>query len=219
MAEDLKKQLGDLWSGFRKKTADAVANQEAAFARGKVAGKTVTDDSGYVIVEAGQTIDDVVIETASALGKLHALAASAVAAKAQDYREKAQDAYEASPEGKEARSLDSVEQVAEARRYKGHVAGVDVTDIRGNVVVPAGEIIDENHLDAARAAGLLGSLIYSAQQACPPDILAAAAERRERAARREYAPRRILLNPDSQVEPPRKLPLVDLPDDGSTRTE
>ena len=46
----------------------------------------------------------------------------------------------------------------EARRYVGRYAGVDVTDIRGNVIVPVGaEIMEEYKSSPAHDAGLLAA--------------------------------------------------------------
>src|SRR5437764_620970 len=82
-----------------------------------------------LIVEAGHPIDDAVIERANASGKLHAVAAAAASAQAQDLKEKAKEAYERTQDGQEAKSLSSVEDFVEARRYLGRVAVMDVTDV------------------------------------------------------------------------------------------
>lgn len=167
MPEDLFGQISRAWAGFRKKTADLVARQEAAFARGKIAGTPVHDDEGNLLVDAGHRIDDTVIERAAAVGKLRALAVSAGTAQMQDWREKARETLDRTPDGLEARSLESVDDFIEARRCVGRIAGVDVTDVRGNVVVPAGREIQEQDVQVAREAGLLSALIYSAQQPAP----------------------------------------------------
>src|ERR1041385_853196 len=99
MADDLKQQISNLWSGFKKKAADTVAQQEASFVRGKVAASAVLDDAGGVIGEAGHRLDDDVIERATAAGKLHALTSAVASAQAQDLREKVQTRYDASEEG------------------------------------------------------------------------------------------------------------------------
>jgi hypothetical protein len=168
MSDDFIGRLSRLWGGVRKRAAETVAREEAALSRGKVAGRTVTADDGTVIVEAGHTIDDAVIERADAAGRLHAVAASVVTAQAQDLREKAEQFVDGTPEGQEARALDSVDDYADARRYVGRVAGVDVTDIRGTVVVPAGRQIGEDDVRAARDAGVLSALMFSARQSPPP---------------------------------------------------
>jgi hypothetical protein len=176
MADDLGGQLGRFWRGLRQKTADTVARQEAAFARGKIAGTAVLDDAGEMIVDAGHPIDDAVIERAAVAGKLRALAVSAGMAQVQDAREKARDHLAQTLDGREARALDSVDDYVAARRYVGRTAGVDVTDIRGNVIVPAGKEIKEEDVRLAREAGLLSALVYSAQQAAPVPTPPAVAE-------------------------------------------
>ncbi len=212
MADDLKKQISNLWSGFRKKASDTVAHQEASFARGKIAGSAVVDDEGVVIVEAGHRIDDTVIERATAAGKLHALTSAAATAQAQDLREKVQTRYNATEDGREARSLDSVEDFVEARRYVGRIAVMDVTDIRGNVVVAGGTEVREEHIHKAREAGQLGALIYSAKQPQP---------------KVQPAPPKPVVESTSELpvtaEPPQakraSLPLMNLPPSNSTKPD
>src|SRR5258706_10832971 len=94
MTEDLKEHFSGVWSGFRKKAIETVAAQEAAYALGKTAGSTVFDDSGAVIVESGHVIDDRAIDRAQRCGKLHSLAGAAIKAGAQDFKEKARNAYD-----------------------------------------------------------------------------------------------------------------------------
>src|SRR5438105_2598526 len=97
----------DKAAGAVDKAAEAVAEQQVSFVRGKVAGKTVLDDAGQVIIEAGHVIDDAVIEHAYAYGKLHLLTSTVVKGKAQDLKEKAQDAYARTDSGQENASLNS----------------------------------------------------------------------------------------------------------------
>src|SRR3989442_1335750 len=136
MSDDLGKQIANLWSGLRKKATETVAQQEAQYVRGKVAAKPVSDDEGNLIVDAGRRIDEDVIERAQAAGKMHALLAAAVTAQAQDVREQVRKHYDSTPDGQEAQSLAPSEEYLEARRYIGRIAGVDITDIRGNVIIP-----------------------------------------------------------------------------------
>ena len=182
------------------KAADAVAEQQVSFVRGKIAGKTVLDDAGQAIVEAGHVIDDTVIEHAYAYGKLHLLTSTVVKAKAQDLKEKAKDAYAQTDHGQESAALDSVDQYVEARRYLGKYAGIDVTDIRGNVLVPMGKQIDAGDVSLAREAGQLGALIYAAQQPLPEGYLEAKAAE---AVAAEYQPKHT-----PTYHRPKPLPLV-----------
>jgi hypothetical protein len=173
---DFRGKLTGLFKGLKQAAGDAVETSQVTVSRGKTAARDVVSDSGEMIVEAGRIIDDAVIDHARRTGKLAALAASAVASQAQDFREKARTAYESTPDGIEARSLASSEQYIEARAYIGWIAATDVTDIRGNIVVPAGKKIEDEDVRAVREAGQLSALIYSARQSPPPSrpVVAAA---------------------------------------------
>src|SRR5579884_370121 len=164
MAEEPKNSLGRLWQSMRQKTAEAVGRQAAALARGKVAGKTVTDDAGNILVDAGHVIDDAVLARAEAAGKLAEVAAAAMTAQVQDLKEQAAGQYSRTDEGREAWALGTMEAYAQARRYIGYIAGVEVTDIRGNVIVPAGKKIEDEDVRAVREADQLSALIFSAEQ-------------------------------------------------------
>ncbi|MGC8668641.1 MAG: hypothetical protein ACP5VE_11060 [Chthonomonadales bacterium] len=192
------------WSGLKKKLQEAVAKQEAAIVLGKVAGKTVTDDEGRVIVEAGHVIDERSVEHAAKSGKLHALAAAAATALAQDLKEKAQETYIRTDEGREARSLDTVEDALQARAFLGRVLSTDVTDIRGNVIVPAGKPLEEADIRAAREAGQLQALIYVAKQSPSGSRLAQPSS----SPSAQKTP-----SHQSPPEPPKPLPLVLPPKD------
>ena len=161
---DLMERVSGFFTGLKRKAGEVVETKEIAIVRGKTAAKAVYSDSGELIVDAGHPIDDAAIERAHAAGKMNALTAAAVSSQAQDFKERARTAYAATPEGTEARSMASSEQYIEARQYIGRVAAVDVTDLRGNIIVPAGKKIDDEYVRAAREAEQLGSLIYSAQQ-------------------------------------------------------
>ena len=164
MADDFGKQVGRFFKGIRDKTAETMARQQASFVRGRVAGTAVHADDGSLIVDSGHLIDDPVIARAERAGKLGALVVSAGAAQMQDLKEKASETLSNTQDGREAHSLNSVDEFREALGYSGRYTGVDVTDIRGNVVVPAGKKIDAADVRAARDAGLLSALIYSSQQ-------------------------------------------------------
>lgn len=167
--EDLMKQFTQLWRGLKRKTEQTVSQQQRSFVRGKVAGVSVTDEDGNILVDAGHLIDDAVIERAVAASRLSALFNAAVAARAQDFREKAAEIIAGTPQGREDQSLSQVEQYAEARRYVGRRAGMDVTDVRGKVIVAAGTEITEQVVIQAREANLLGALIFAAQQPAPAE--------------------------------------------------
>lgn len=168
MADDIGRQIGRFFQGLRQKTTETVQRQEEAFVRGKIAGTAVLDESGDLIVDAGHRIDDTIIARAQAAGKLHALAMAVGTGQVQDLKERASDHFGATPDALENRSLNSVDDYIEARRYIGRTAGVDVTDIRGNIIVPAGKEIKDDDVRLAREAGQLSALVYSAQQPAPP---------------------------------------------------
>lgn len=167
MPNDATGPLSRLWQGLRKKTSDAVGRQAIGYMRGKIAGSTVTDDAGNVLVDAGHVIDDDVIARAEAAGKLGALASAAAVAQTQDLKEKATEHFEQTPQGRENWALETAEAYAEARRYRGYIAGVDVTNIRGEVIIPAGKQLDEDDIRAAREADQLAALAFSAEQGGP----------------------------------------------------
>ncbi len=168
MADDLRSKLTGLWGKVKGSAQDGIARSEVAFAKGKAAGRAVYDDENRLIVDAGHIIDDDVLTRATAAGKLHAVASAAAAATAQDMKEKAEVRYNRTVDGKEARQLDSVEEYAQARVWMGWVTGLDVTDIRGEVLIPAGIKLNDEHFRVARSAGLLSALCHSASKGTSP---------------------------------------------------
>jgi hypothetical protein len=199
MAEDLGKQVAGLWDRFRSKVSDAVARESAGIVRGKTAAHDVFDDAGNLLVGAGREVNDDVIERATAAGKMPAVVAAVAAAQSQDLKEKLQGEYERTPEGQDRRNLADSEEYIEARRYIQYTAAVEVTDLRGNVLVPSGKTILDEDVRAAREAGQLAALIYSAQQSGPPPHMGAPG----------YAP------PEHAAPPPRRTaaPLAGEPDE------
>ena len=161
MSGNLISQFGSFCNGMFKKATAAVENHEAGFVRGKVASSALMDYRGRLIVRAGQTIDDSVIEQAQAAGKLGALVSTTVASQARNL-------YESTPDRIEARSLATSEDYIDARRYIGWTAATDVTDIQGTVLVPAGKQIEDEDVRIAREADQLAALVFSAQQSGMP---------------------------------------------------
>ncbi len=159
--------FGGWWAGIRGKASNAIEKQQAAFALGKVAGVTITDEQGVPVVEAGQQIDAAMIAVARRTGKIAALAASALQATGQDLKEKVQAQYAQTETGRESRLLESVEEFAEVHRYMGRVLTMDVTDIRGNILVPSGKVLDAEDAQRAREAGQLSALLVAAEQSVP----------------------------------------------------
>jgi hypothetical protein len=167
MAQIEVKSNGGWLAGLRGKAAEAIEKQQAAFALGKVAGVTVTDGQGNTIVDAGQRIDEAVVAQAYQCGKVAALGASALHGQKQDIKEKVQAQYARTENGREARLLDSVEEFAEVHQYLGRATTMDVTDIRGNILVPAGKVLDAADAQLARDAGQLGALLVAARESVP----------------------------------------------------
>lgn len=201
MADDLRRQVTGLWDRFRNKASDAVARQSAGLARGRTSARDVYDDAGSLLVGAGQVIDDEVLDRAAAAGKMPAVVAAAAVAQTQDIREKLQQEYERLPEGQDRRNLADSEEYLEARHYIRYVASVEVTDIRGNVLVSAGQVIQDEDVRRVRDAGQLGALIYSAQQSGPPPLEDPAYRPAELETPRPMSPRATLLGTLDEEEP------------------
>ncbi len=164
MAKDTAPLGESLWDRFRNKAAGVFGRQGASLLRGKTTAHDVLDDAGNLLVAAGRVIDDEVIAKASGAGKIPALMAAAAAAQSQDLKERLHGEYDKTPEGQDRKNLADSETYIEARRYIRCVAGIEVTDIRGNVLVPAGKVIQDEDVRHVREAGQLAALIYSAQQ-------------------------------------------------------
>ena len=164
MYEEPVSPLTRLWYGVRKKTADTVGRQAVGFVRGRVAGMALIDAEGHSVVEAGQIIDDEVIARAEDAEILGSLVASVIIAQAQDFTEKAAEHLGRTAAGRELWAEGTAGEYAKALNYTGYVTADDVTDIRGNVIVPADKRIDETDVQAARAAGQLSALLFSVQQ-------------------------------------------------------
>lgn len=167
MAQDESKGIAGWWHGLKNKASQVVGDQQADFAHGKVAGVTVTDDAGNVLVEAGQRITDEVLAQAKRTGKIPALAASAMKGQGQDLKEQVQTQYARTDSAQEARLLDTVEEYSQSRRYLGRVLTMDVTDIRGNIIVPSGKTLEEEDVRRARDAGQIGAFLAAAEQSLP----------------------------------------------------
>jgi len=186
--------------------ATTLEREQIALIMGKTAGRTVEDETGGVIVEAGHAVDRDAVERALKSGRLGAVVAAVATAQVQDIQERASQFRAASDDGREQGALDTAEEYVRARGYVGRVAVVDVTDVRGAVVIPAGTRLTEDHIHQARSADLLGALIFSASQPQPSASTRSAA-REERPVEAEV---------DVESPPRRRLPLLD-PSSGEDR--
>ena len=137
------------WSKTTGRAASATAEREVSFALGKVAGSTVTDDMGNVIVDEGETITNVEVVRARASGKLHQLALAA--------------GWGATKRGYES----ARGRVTEAAR--GHeeqfVLGKEVDrtirDDDGQVIIWKGDVVTQDIVDRALETGKLEALTGS----------------------------------------------------------
>lgn len=193
-------QLKQLLSRGTEAARNLAEREAMALVLGQVAGKTVRGPAGKVLVEAGHRITEETAEEARRVGRLHALVSSVAAAGVQDLQERLEQIRRGTAEGREDAALNAVDDYVEARRCVGRVAVVDITDIRGNVVIEAGTRVREEHVLRARDHGLLRALVHSASLPQP-------APRGEA----EYRP-----SPEADAQPPDlatrpRLPLVDQP--------
>ena len=170
MSDDLKSQLGNFWNGLLKKKDELIGHTGASVTLGKVASKDFFDNDGKLLVAAGGKIDETVIDAVNRDGKMHELVANVVTGQVQDQQERMKTAFEATPEGIDAHNLANSEQYLEARNYIRYVAAIEVTDIRGKTLIPAGKEIDDEDVRLARDENQLASLVYSAQQSGKPVI-------------------------------------------------
>jgi len=199
---DWLERLKDLAQHGADAVRTTVEREEAALVVGQVAGKTVLDDEGCPIVEAGMRITPDMTERARLVGRLHALVGAVATANVQDLRERLDQARQNTAAGQEETALDCVEDYAEARQCVGRVAVTDVTDVRGAVVIRGGTRLDEGHIRAAREARLLRALIVSASMPQPEPA--------------EPSPS-TPAHPEADASPPPdpsrrpRLPLVDMP--------
>lgn len=200
----MHRRLLDLARGLADTARDAAAKEAAAYALNRVAGRDLRADTGEIIVEAGHVIDERAVAVAQAHGKIAALAAVAVAAQVQDAKEMAQTCLSQTPDGIEAQSLETVEGYSEARRHVGKYTGVDVTDIRGNVVIPIGTKLTDGHLRTARDAGLIDALLYAVSVPWTPIPAPEPDQSHEGAPRGTEEPCQVPVAP-------RRLPLVPPP--------
>jgi len=183
----------------QRAVATTLEREQIALIMGKTAGRTVEDGTGGVVVEAGHAVDRDVVERALKSGRLGALVAAVATAQVQDIQERASQLRASSDDGREQGSLDTVEEYVRARSYVGRVAVVDVTDVRGAVVIPAGTRLTEDHVRQARSANLLGALVFSASQPQPAESTGSAGKEQPQ----------VAAETDVVSPPRRRLPLLD----------
>jgi hypothetical protein len=95
---------------------------------------------------------------------LGALASAVAKGVAQDLTETTRQRLGALPENQENRSIEDLDDYLAARACIGKVVGVNVSDVRGNILIPAGTALQDEHVRLTREAGQLGALLYAVSQ-------------------------------------------------------
>jgi uncharacterized protein YrrD len=174
---------------LRTHAATAIEQREMDFSRGRVAGRTVTDDENNVIVTEGESITQEHLDRALAAGKVHALALSAgyqVAAETTErvneradaaaavVREQTATVVETARErasGFAQASRDVATEIARASRERqsellvGKTTGRPVLNAAGDILIPEGKELTGQDVDLARAAGKIAALVAAVGEA------------------------------------------------------
>ena len=140
----------------RTQASEAIERKEIEYTIGKEAAREVRDDAGNILASPGQFITQTIVDRAVAAGKMHALAASVVAAQASD----AGDSIKA-----KASALNEQAKSKIGDYLVGKTTGRAVLMDNGAVLVPAGHVITQVDADAAQAAGKLDDLSAAVGQA------------------------------------------------------
>lgn len=154
--ESAKEKLGQA----RTEVATAIENKEADYVRGKTAGRELRDDTGNLIVGAGETIGDTHIQRAVAAGKMHALATAAGQAQASGIAERVKEgaANAGTAVREKAADLGEAAQDKQAELLIGKTTGRPVLADSGVPLVPANHVVAATDVAIARAAGKLNDL-------------------------------------------------------------
>ncbi len=132
------------------RVSEYTQEQEIRMSKGRTAGHDVRDDEGNLIVAKGQIIDDDVIDLAVASGKMHQVAMSAgVGATSAGYEEARIRVSEYTRE-------------QEIKLAKGRVAGQNVRDNEGNLILSRGQVIDDEVINKAIAADKMHQVAMAA---------------------------------------------------------
>lgn len=129
-----------------------IEDEEIEYVRGKVAAHDVRDDENNIIVEKGQTITDDLIHKACDKGKLHHLMLAAGASVVQAGGETARRRME---------EFGEVSEEHEADFVRGKVAGREVKDTTGNVIISKGDEVTDELINKARQKGVLQKLVLA----------------------------------------------------------
>lgn len=140
---------------------EAVARRERDFALGRTTGRDVLGDNGAVLIERGTLVTDEDVERAEEAGRLHQLAIATGWGEAQ------------------RRYVQAHERVTQftGDQVRGRVAGRDVPDDNGNILVEAGQTINDNIIARAQENGLMTDLALAAGRAAAAAAYGAARDK------------------------------------------
>ncbi|MCB1859325.1 MAG: PRC-barrel domain-containing protein [Gammaproteobacteria bacterium] len=135
----------------------ATSEQQKKFIVGKTASSEVSTESGYLIVNEGETITQKHAERAEEAGKLLSLLISAAGSSISDTYGSAKETTQALIDELKQASVDKQKQFV-----VGKQAATEVTAENGEIVVHKDETITQPIADHAEQSGKLGALIASA---------------------------------------------------------
>jgi hypothetical protein len=131
---------------------EELEQKEINYVRGKTAGNDVFDRNGNILVAKGETINDDAIERARQEALLHALMLSSASAIVEAGGEEAK---------RRLQEFRDITENHEADLVLNGIAAWDVKDLRGNVLVKAGQKVNHDVIRRAREEGMLQELVLA----------------------------------------------------------
>ncbi len=131
---------------------EQLEQREINYMRGKVAEMDVRDDQNNVIVAHGQTINDDLISKARAKGRLHYLMLAAAASIVQAGGDEAD---------RRMKEFKDVTEGHEIEFVRGKLAGCDVLDRNGNILIHKDEQVTDDIIQKVDNLGLLQDLVLA----------------------------------------------------------
>jgi hypothetical protein len=126
--------------------------REIDYVRGKIAGNDVQDNDGNTIVRKGDMITDELIDLACEKGQLHylmiAAASSVVGAGSEETRRR-------------LREFKDITEGHEIDFVRDRLAGAEVRDMSGHVLVHQGDRITDEVIEDAQRDGMLQELVLA----------------------------------------------------------
>ncbi len=163
-----------VWQGMN----DELEQKEINYVRGKTAGNDVIDRNGNMLVRKGDSIDDDMINRAMREGLIHALMLSAASAVIEAGGDEAR---------RRLQEFRDITENHEADLVLNGVAAWDVKDLRGNVLVNAGQTVTPDIVRRATEASMLQDLVLAV--AAPGKLVSMEPPQRQRfASEMGYAP-------------------------------